>query len=79
MSISLGSDRLGLFSLLHQWQKEEVERHKKEEGDCARSSLQRCWSPLFGRLFSTFFDECMPVRLSILFFYIGLALRFGIA
>ncbi|RCV15140.1 hypothetical protein SETIT_3G033900v2 [Setaria italica] len=32
--------------------KEEEERRKKEEGDFARSSLQRCWSSFFGRLFS---------------------------
>ena len=29
MLISLGSDRLGLVSLLHRWQKEEEEKHKK--------------------------------------------------
>ncbi|CAL5076055.1 unnamed protein product [Urochloa decumbens] len=52
MSISLGSDRLGSVSLLHRWQNEEEERRKKEEKDCARSSLQECWSPFFGRLFS---------------------------
>ena len=39
MLISLGSDRLGLVSLLHWWQKEEEERRKKEEEDCARSNL----------------------------------------
>ena len=37
MLISLGSDRLGLVSILHWWQKEEEE-------DCARSNLQGCWS-----------------------------------
>ena len=52
MSISLGSDRLGLVSFLHWWQKEEEERRKKEEEDCARPNLQGCWSPFFGRLFS---------------------------
>ena len=51
--ISLGSDRLGLVSLLHWWQKEEEERRKKEEEDYVLSSLQGCWSPFLGRLFST--------------------------
>ncbi|KAG2604535.1 hypothetical protein PVAP13_4NG070290 [Panicum virgatum] len=32
--------------------KEEEERRKKEEENCARSNLQGCWSPFFGRLFS---------------------------
>nr|TKV97272.1 hypothetical protein SEVIR_9G483500v2 [Setaria viridis] len=32
--------------------KEEEERRKKEEEDFARSSLQGCWSSLFGCLFS---------------------------
>ncbi|KAG2641547.1 hypothetical protein PVAP13_2KG247332 [Panicum virgatum] len=53
MSISLGLDRLGSVSLLHRWQKDEEERRKKEEEDYARSNLQGCWSPFFGRLFST--------------------------
>ncbi|KAG2562479.1 hypothetical protein PVAP13_8KG234700 [Panicum virgatum] len=52
MSISLGLDRLGSISLLHRWQKEQEERRKKEEEDCTRSSLQGCWSPFFGHLFS---------------------------
>ncbi|KAG2651655.1 hypothetical protein PVAP13_1NG301319 [Panicum virgatum] len=39
MSISLGS-------------KEEKERRKKEEEDCAHSNLQGCWSPFFRHLFS---------------------------
>ena len=54
MSISLGLDRLGSVSILHRWQKEEEERRKKEEEDYVRSSLQRCWSPFLGRLFSTY-------------------------
>ncbi|KAF8783821.1 hypothetical protein HU200_000261 [Digitaria exilis] len=32
--------------------KEEEERCKTKEEDCARSNLQGCWSPFFGRLFS---------------------------
>ncbi|KAG2542833.1 hypothetical protein PVAP13_9NG817900 [Panicum virgatum] len=73
MSISFRSDRLESVSLLHRWQKEEEENCKKEEEDCARSNLQRCWSPFFERLFS---DSLLSVYLcGFLFDFLH---RFGI-
>ena len=71
MSISLGLDRLGSVSLLHRWQKEEEERRKKEE-DYARSSLQGCWSPFFGHVFSACLLNVCPC--GILFNFLH---RFG--
>ena len=73
MLISLGSDRLGSVSLLHRWQKEEEEKRKKEKEDRARSSLQGCWSPFFGCLFSAcLLSVCMCDLLFIFLHMFGI-------